>query len=365
MITTRYKSEDIPGFVADPEEIKKYVNELINNVNMAITDNTIRDTILVNEKFDYLYTENGRLMSVVFDENGEPKTKDVTPEKSFSQALITDGQGDTLVVSKKGQVMGVKEYQFAGDNRHLLNEYHRQLDSLGEWIIQFDVFDKQDYGFDKVSNKKGIFSGAEYYPYLSANYDLRYKSVETGKSDKVKVDFGSYPKDSVIFKDKYGVKLKFTDKNILTFTGTNQADTNYIYAYHGDQKIGKLMLNVYKRKPIKVCLVMVNGAHHKESFSEIKKYLNKVFKPAVVEFEITHADFKISELTSFSHGGSPWNSVYNDDQKRVLRAYNDSIKDGVYCLFFIDNVTDKDDLNKKNNHTEVSNEKNDIDKSIN
>ncbi|MBR4265323.1 MAG: hypothetical protein IKQ46_04620, partial [Bacteroidales bacterium] len=183
MITTRYKSEDIPGFVADPEEIKKYVNELINNVNMAITDNTIRDTILVNEKFDYLYTENGRLMSVVFDENGEPKTKDVTPEKSFSQALITDGQGDTLVVSKKGQVMGVKEYQFAGDNRHLLNEYHRQLDSLGEWIIQFDVFDKQDYGFDKVSNKKGIFSGAEYYPYLSANYDLRYKSVETGKSD--------------------------------------------------------------------------------------------------------------------------------------------------------------------------------------
>ena len=241
--------------------------------------------------------------------------------------------------------MGVKEYKFAGDDRHLLNEYHRQLDSLGDWIIQFDAFDKQDYGFDKVSNKKGIFSGSEYYPYLSANYDLRYKSVETSNSDKVIVDFGSYPKDSVIFKDKYGVKLKFTDKNILTFTGTNQADTNYIYAYHGDQKIGKLMLNVYKRKPIKVCLVMVNGAHHKESFSEIQKHLNKVFKPAVVEFEITHADFKMSELTSFSHGGSPWNSVYNDDQKRVLRAYNDSIKDGVYYLFFIDNVTDKKDGN--------------------
>ncbi len=26
--------------------------------------------------------------------------------------------------------MGIKEYQFAGDNKHLLNEYHRQLDSL-------------------------------------------------------------------------------------------------------------------------------------------------------------------------------------------------------------------------------------------
>ena len=306
----------------------------------------IRDTIVINQKFDYLYTENGRLMAVVLDENGNPDKKDVTPGRSFTQALITDGKGDTLVVSKKGQVMGVKEYQFAGDNRHLLNEYHRQLDSLGEWIIQFDAFDKQDYGFDKVSNKKGIFSGAEYYPYLSANYDLRYKSVETGKSDKVKVDFGSYPeKDSVIFKDKYGVTLKLSKKNLLTFTAPNQADTNYIYAYRGDKKIGKLMLNVYKKKPIKVCLVMVNGAKHKESFDEIQKHLNKVFKPAVVEFEILHADFKMSELTSFSHGGSPWNSVYNDDQKRVLRAYNDSIKDGVYYLFFIDNVTDKKDGN--------------------
>ena len=346
VLTTRYKSEDIPDFVADPEEIKKYVNELINNVNMAITDNTIRDTIVINQKFDYLYTENGRLKAVVLDDNGEPNVTDVTPEKSFTQALITDGQGDTAVVSKKGQVMGVKEYQFAGDNRHLLNEYHRQLDSLGEWIIQFDALDKQDYGFDKVSNKKGIFSGAEYYPYLSANYDLRYKSVETSNSDKVIVDFGSYPeKDSVIFKDKYGITLKLSKKNLLTFTAPNQADTNYIYAYRGDKKIGKLMLNVYKKKPIKVCLVMVNGAKHKESFDEIKKYLDKVYKPAVVEFEILHADFKMSELTSFSHGGSPWTSVYNEDQKRVLRAYNDSIKDGIYYLFFIDNVTDKKDGN--------------------
>ncbi|MBR4264840.1 MAG: hypothetical protein IKQ46_02165 [Bacteroidales bacterium] len=143
--------------------------------------------------------------------------------------------------------MGVKEYQFAGDNRHLLNEYHRQLDSLGEWIIQFDAFDKQDYGFDKVSNKKGIYSGSEYYPYLSANYDLRYKSIECYNNDKVVIDFGSYPeKDSVIFKDKYGVTLKLSKGNILNFSGVTDADTNYIYAYRGDEKIGKLSVNTYK-----------------------------------------------------------------------------------------------------------------------
>ena len=50
------------------------------------------------------------------------------------------------------------------------------------------------------------------------------------------VDFGSYPeKDSVIFKDKYGVQYKLTDDNVLYFTGVAKADTNYIYAYRGDK----------------------------------------------------------------------------------------------------------------------------------
>ena len=198
--------------------------------------------------------------------------------------------------------MGVKEYQFAGDNRHLLNEYHRQLDSLGEWIIQFDAFDKQDYGFDKVSNKKGIYSGSEYYPYLSANYDLRYKSVECYNSDKVIVDFGSYPeKDSVIFKDKYGVTLKLSKCNILNFTGVAKPDTNYIYAYRGDEKIGKLSVNTYKQKTYKVVLVSVNGAKLPD-ISSLQDSLNKYYKQSVVSFEVDTDTLNIKDLFPFSHG---------------------------------------------------------------
>ena len=49
--------------------------------------------------------------------------------------------------------MGVKEYKFAGDDRHLLNEYHRQLDSLGEWQINFKSAGKnQTYAFDQIGN---------------------------------------------------------------------------------------------------------------------------------------------------------------------------------------------------------------------
>ena len=242
--------------------------------------------------------------------------------------------------------MGIKEYRASGGNRALLNDYHRRSDSLAQWQINFLPYEEQNYGFDYLgSGSHGIYSGSEYYPYLSGNYDLRYKSVECDQNDKVIVDFGSYPeKDSVIFKDKYGVKLKVSKGNILNFSGVTDADTNYIYAYRGDEKIGKLSVNTYKKKSYKVVLVSVNGAKLPDIIS-LQDSLNKYYKQSVVSFEVDTVNFYLPELTSFSHGGSPWHSVYNDDQKRVLRAYNDSIKDGVYYLFFIDNVTDKKDGN--------------------
>ncbi len=43
-----------------------------------------------------------------------------------------------------------------------------------------------------ASGNHGIFATDQYYP-KSGNYDFRYKSVESGKTDRVVVDFGSYP----------------------------------------------------------------------------------------------------------------------------------------------------------------------------
>ncbi len=90
--------------------------------------------------------------------------------------------------------MGVKEYKFAGNDRRLLNEYHRQLDSLGEWQINYLPDTKhQTYAFDYLgSGNHGIFATDEYYP-KSGSYDFRYKSVECGQNDKVIVDFAHTP----------------------------------------------------------------------------------------------------------------------------------------------------------------------------
>ena len=240
--------------------------------------------------------------------------------------------------------MGIKEYRATGGNVALLKDYHRQSDSLAQWQINFLPYSEQTYAFDYIgSGNHGIFSDSKYYPYLFGNYDLRYKSVETGKTDKVIVDFGSYPeRDSVIFKDKYGVTLKLSKDNVLNFTGVAKPDTNYIYAYRGDEKIGKLSVNTYRQKTYNVVLVSVNGAKLPK-ISKLEEYLNEVYKQSVVNFEISTDELSLNDLTSFSHGGSGVLTVYNDDQKTVLRAYDPQMQDGVYYLFFIDNVTDKKD----------------------
>ncbi|MDD6001658.1 MAG: hypothetical protein PUC50_05645, partial [Bacteroidales bacterium] len=347
VITTRYRSIDLPGYVANPDEIQRYVKSLWLDANSVASSSKIRDTIVIKEKFDYLYTAaDGTLYAVVVNSDGTITETEVHTNKNTSQCLITDGQGDSLVISQKGQPMGIKEYRATGGNKALLKEYHRKSDSLAQWQINFKSAEaRQTYAFDHIgSGNHGIFDTDQYYP-KSGNYDFRYKSVESGKTDRVIVDFGSYSeKDSVIFKDKYGVKLKVVDGNILAFTGVSTADTNFIYAYRGDKKIGKLFLNTYQKKTYKVVLVSVNGATLPNT-STLEEFLNKVYNQCAVKFEISTDEFSLPALSSFSHGGSGILTVYNDDQKRVLQAYDKEMKDGVYYLFFIDNVTDKKDGN--------------------
>ncbi len=338
IITTRYRNIEIPGFVVDPDEIQRYVKSLWLDANSVATSSKIRDTIVIDEKFDYLYiADDGTLYAVVVNPDGTTNETAVHTNKSTSQCLITDGQGDSLVISQKGQVMGIQEYRTTGGNRALLNEIHRKSDSLAQWQINFKSAEaRQTYAFDRLgSGNHGIFATEEYYP-TSGNYDFRYKSVECGQTDRVVVDFGSYSeKDSVIFKDKYGVKLKVVDGNILTFTGVTQADTNFIYAYRGDKKIGKLFLNTYQRKTYKVVLVSVNDATLPNT-STLADYLNKVYRQCVDSFKIETRELQVSGIDNFTHGGTKVaGSVWNESQKTVLEAFGEKYEDNTAYLFFI------------------------------
>jgi hypothetical protein len=338
IITTRYRSIDTPVGMVEPEELANYVKSLWLDGNSLATSSKIRDTIVIDQKFDYLYRrENGEFVAVIVNSDGSTTETEFDLHKNPSQTLITDGKGDSLVYSQNGQIMGIKEYRATGGNAALLKDYHRKSDSLAQWKINFlpDTA-TQIYGFDYLgSGNHGIYSGTEYYPYLSGNYDLRYKSVACGETDKVIVDFGSYLEaDSVVFKDKYGVQYKLTDGNVLYFTGVAKADTNYIYAYRGDQKLGKLSVNTYKKKTYKVVLVSVNKAELPD-ISKLQDTLNEIYKQSAVNFEVVTDTVTVDNLFPFSHGDKRRFSGYNDDQKRVLTVYNSQIKPDINYLFFI------------------------------
>ena len=336
-----------------PETIRKEIQEAYIDAATVLTDFSIKDTVKLDKPYTYLYVnDSGKVMAVI-DDKGKIKTEEtaISAADLKENTLVQGKNGEELVITKKGQVMGKEEFNATGGNGVLLKDYHRKSDSLAQWQINFTEYDRQTYAFDRIgSGDHGIFATDEYYP-KAGSYDFRYKSVECGKNDKVVVDFGSYPQaDSVVFKDKYGVTYPIKDR-IITFTGVSKPDTNYIYAYRGDKKIGKLFLNTYQRKTYNVVLVSVNGAkilHEKNVDKAVKKVeesLNKVYNQCAVSFKISHTTISFDDLTSFSHGGSGILTVYNDDQKKVLSAYEKEKKmtDGVYYLFFIDNVTDKKD----------------------
>ncbi len=324
-----------------PETIRKEIQEAFLDAATVLTDFSIKDTVKINQPYTYLYiNESGKVVAVSTDAKGNIDTKETTISASNlkENTLVQGPNNEELVITKKGQVMGKEEFNATGGNGILLKEYHRKSDSLAQWQINFSKYDGQTYAFDHIaSGDHGIFSSAEYYP-QSGSYDFRYKSVECGKSDKVRVEFDTYPQaDSVIFKDKYGVTYPIKD-HILTFTGVSKADTNFIYAYRGDQKIGKLFVNTYQRQKLTVVLVSVNGAKLPNK-SDLQKDLNTIYSQAVTEWNVETDQITISDLNSFTHGGSSWTGVYNDDQKRVLEAYDKKIDKDKYYLFFVENAT--------------------------
>ncbi|MBR6176979.1 MAG: hypothetical protein IKQ70_03730 [Bacteroidales bacterium] len=71
----------------------------------------------------------------------------------FSKAQI-----NTDNISKKGQVMGVKEYKFADHDRHLLNEYHHQFSErtiaheLGHGIVGLEHVFENSSNSGKTKN---------------------------------------------------------------------------------------------------------------------------------------------------------------------------------------------------------------------
>jgi len=86
------------------------------------------------------------------------------------------------------------------------------------------------------------------------------------------------------------------------------------------------------QKTYNVVLVSVNGAKLPDT-NRLQEYLNSVYHQANVEFSVSTDRLDVENLFPFSHGDKNRFSGYNDDQKRVLEAYDSRIEECFYCLY--------------------------------
>lgn len=95
-------------------------------------------------------------------------------------------------------------------------------------------------------------------------------------------------------------------------------------------------VNKYSFMTVNLCIVSVNGSKLPDA-ERLKQYLNRIYYPAFVQFEITSD--KIDGVGfaghSFAHGKSGLFSVYNKDQKAILHAFDKKIVEGHIYLFFV------------------------------
>ena len=180
------------------------------------------------------------------------------------------------------------------------------------------------------------------YPELKPGYRPAFKSIASYKTDKVNV---SGANSDVSFRTEWGVPA-IGMGNELTIRGGGNGDETILYAYSKQDStetvVGKLNVLSFDEQTKKVYLVSVNGAEIRD-IDKIEEELNKIYAPAVTKWQVTKADnIQVTFPNGrFTHGGSSAISVYNADQKTVIKAFGKQENDALY-LFFVDDVKGKD-----------------------
>ena len=63
-IYNRYLSIDTPGGMVEPEELTNFIKSLCLDGNSMVTSSKIKDIIVIDQKFDYLYRrESGEFVA--------------------------------------------------------------------------------------------------------------------------------------------------------------------------------------------------------------------------------------------------------------------------------------------------------------
>ena len=320
----------------DVDAMKAWHEQLALDIAGTTYNNSIRDTINLGTykvNFATLVKQKGKYYAVT--ESGD--TTDVTYSlERKRRVMVEDAKGNKLMLDKDGNIMGVEEYRASGGNERLLKTFNAKKDSLMSTTdnITFEKVETENYGFDK-------WRGEEYdrnqYPTITDNNDYRpaYIGAEKEKTIRIKVN----KTKGITFKSERGVPLIANEKDNTIAFNCGTTGRQAIYAYRDSTVVGKVNVQAYSYKDVKVHLVRVNGATKRLDVEAISKGVNEIFDDAVVRYTFDELDpitINYANDKHFVHGGKGTFQNYNEDQKTAIKALPETADQNDYYLFFVE-----------------------------
>jgi hypothetical protein len=348
IVNMDFESVYDPKFLVDIDAATGYLDSLSNNISTLITDLTPKDTVNTDDSIISIYVNDGdSLIVVTVDDDGN--TNEIVLSGDADDAggtLITDDDGNEYIINNDGKPMGTGEYlNTGGGNQDKIDNYNKDKEEnhLSESVtINFTQADKQKYGFDSYNNQKSALQTK--YPTLKNGYRAAFKSIASFGSDIVGI---SSKHSNVVYKDEMGIPCTKTGENLNIRGSTNGSDVT-LYAYHTvndttEKVAGKLNILSFDEQAKQLYIVPVNGANVPDA-KALKDVINSTYKQAITRWEVTKID-NLSDVTfksgNMSHGGTSAISVYNKDQRTIVKRFKEvhgKLEKDAYYLFFVEGV---------------------------
>jgi hypothetical protein len=221
-------------------------------------------------------------------------------------------------------------------------------------VVTFQNAPTSKYAFDtylEYYNSVSIIKdNYEHFNNAGKSYDVAWKFLATGSSDKVKATIQvkttdtNFKPEQVIFSTPQGTRYNAEYKDntyTLTLTGGALGDVQEIYALYRDGSasyytLGKLKVITYEPQTPKVVVVQVNN--NTINANDLKVALNDIYNPVAVNWTLQTDTLTYSDTENFFEKSSDILHDYNDKMRSLINYYR--VQKGQYydkkaCYLFI------------------------------
>ncbi len=312
------------------------IDKWLNQWDMSMAE---ENATYINGAIDSVFVKGNQICYTL---KGEGNAICIPTPTNTNVKVIRDGEGNQYTINlipPPPKITGPTNY---------LNYSNDSLGADDSHIVYFEAAATQNFGFDKKQYAAFIKDYETIKLKNGKNYFVPNKSIGQDATDEVnaRLQINNFSTNFLSFKTKNGSVLSVSStsiENVVKITGI-PANSECIYAWYKNKKIGKLNVSSLKAIAKKVVLVPVNGS---PIAGGITPLIKSIFNQANVTFNVTTAPNFTFNLGNDGLEAADANllSKYSGEMRRLRDAYKlfDTLYDkSAYYLFVVSNFTNPD-----------------------